>query len=79
MEIKKILENISNFVTKRLIELFGVLILILSIFLLISLLSYYPEDPNFIFPQDTEINNIFGFRGSVVSDLFFQSIGLISI
>ena len=41
MEIKKILENTSNFVTKRLIELFGVLILILSIFLLISLLSYY--------------------------------------
>ena len=79
MEIKKILENTSNFVTKRLIELFGVLILILSIFLLISLLSYYPEDPNFIFPQNTEINNILGFRGSVVSDLFFQSIGLVSI
>ena len=79
MEIKKILENTSNFVTKRLIELFGVLILILSIFLLISLLSYYPEDPNFIFPQNTEINNILGFRGSVISDLFFQSIGLISI
>ena len=79
MEIKKILENTSNFVTKRLIELFGFLILILSIFLLISLLSYYPEDPNFIFPQNTEINNILGFRGSVVSDLFFQSIGLVSI
>ena len=79
MEIKKILENTSNFVTKRLIELFGTLILILSIFLLISLLSYYPEDPNFIFPQNTEINNILGFRGSVVSDLFFQSIGLVSI
>ena len=79
MEIKKILENTSNFVTKRLIELFGVLILILSIFLLISLLSYHPEDPNFIFPQNTEINNILGFRGSVVSDLFFQSIGLVSI
>ena len=79
MEIKKILENTSNFVTKRLIELFGVLILILSIFLLIALLSYYPEDPNFIFPRNTEINNILGFRGSVLSDLFFQSIGLISI
>jgi len=79
MEIKKILENTSNFVTKRLIELFGVLILILSIFLLISLLSYYPEDPNFIFPQNTKINNILGFRGSIVSDLFFQSIGLVSI
>ena len=79
MEIKKILENISNFLIKRFIELFGLLISILSILLLISLLSYYPEDPNFIFPDNTEIKNILGFRGSFISDLFFQSIGLISV
>ena len=79
MEIKKILENISNFLIKRFIELFGLLISILSILLLISLLSYYPEDPNFIFPDNAEIKNILGFRGSFISDLFFQSIGLISI
>jgi len=78
MEIKKILENISNFLIKRFIELFGLLISILSILLLISLLSHYPEDPNFIFPDNTKIKNILGFRGSFVSDLFFQSIGLIS-
>ena len=79
MEIKKILENISNFLIKRFIELFGLLISILSILLLISLLSYYPEDPNFIFPDNMEIKNILGFRGSFISDLFFQSIGLISV
>jgi len=79
MEIKK-LANISlNFIIKRFIELFGLVIFVISIFLLISLISYSPEDPNFIFPQNTEINNILGFRGSVVSDLFFQSIGLVSI
>jgi S-DNA-T family DNA segregation ATPase FtsK/SpoIIIE len=43
------------------------------------LLSYAPGDPNFIFPDNTEIKNILGSRGSFVSDLFFQSIGLISI
>ena len=79
MEIKKILENISNFLIKRFIEVFGLLIAILSILLLISLLSHSPEDPNFIFPDNTEIKNIFGHRGSFISDLFFQSIGLISI
>ena len=79
MEIKKILENISNFLIKRFIEVFGLIISILSLLLLISLLSYSPEDPNFIFPNDTKINNTLGFRGSFVSDLFFQSIGLISI
>ena len=79
MEIKKILQKISNFLIKRFIELFGLLISILSIFLLISLISYSPEDPNFIFPDNTNISNILGFRGSFISDLFFQSIGLISI
>ena len=78
MEIKK-LANISlNFIIKRFIELFGLVIFVMSIFLLISLLSYSPEDPNFIFSNENEINNILGFRGSVVSDFFFQSIGLIS-
>ena len=79
MEIKKILENTSNFLIKRFIEVLGLLISILSILLLIALLSYSPEDPNFIFPDNTEINNILGSRGSFISDLFFQSIGLISV
>ena len=79
MEIKKILENTANFLIKRLIEVFGLFISILSVLLLIALLSYSPEDPNFIFPDNTEIKNILGPKGSFVSDLFFQSIGLISI
>ena len=52
MEIKKIFENISNFIIKRFIELFGILISISAILLFISLLSYSPEDPNFIFPEN---------------------------
>ena len=79
MEIKKILENTSNFLIKRFIEVFGLFISILSTLLLIALLSYSPEDPNFIFPDNTKIENILGFRGSLVADLFFQSIGLVSI
>ena len=79
MEIKK-LANISlNFIIKRFIELFGLVIFVISIFLLISLISYSPEDPNFIFPENTEIQNILGFKGSFTSDLFFQSLGLISM
>jgi len=79
MEIKKILENVLNFLIKRFIEVLGFFISILSVLLLIALLSYSPEDPNFIFPDNTKIMNILGSRGSFVSDLFFQSIGLISI
>ena len=78
MNIKKITLETSLFVAKRLTEIFGVLILIAGFFLLISLFSYSAEDPNFIFPENTEIKNLLGVKGSYISDVFFQSIGLIS-
>ena len=78
MEIRKFILNITNFLIKRVIELFGIILIIASVILVLALFSYSPEDPNFIFSNENEINNILGFRGSVVSDFFFQSIGLIS-
>ena len=79
MEIKKILNNTLNFSINRLIEIIGIAITIIGLLLLISLLSYSPEDPNFIFPENTNIKNILGFHGSFISDLFFQSFGLIAL
>ena len=78
MDIKKTSSLLLNFFFKRLAEMFGVVIFISGIILFISLLSYSPEDPNFIFPENTEIKNFFGFYGSFISDLFFQSLGLIA-
>ena len=46
--------------------------------MLISLTTYSPDDPNFIFPDNTQIKNLLGFQGSFISDLFFQSVGLIA-
>ena len=79
MEIKKIASNSLNFVVKSIVQIAGLFILLIGLFLLTSLLSYSPEDPNFIFPKNTEIQNMLGFKGSVVADLFFQSLGLISM
>ena len=78
MNIKKIVNITLLFIAKRLTEIFGFLISSAGIFLFVSLISYSPEDPNFIFPENTEIRNLLGFRGSYISDIFFQSIGLIS-
>ncbi len=78
MNIKKISNLTLLFLAKRLAEIFGVFILVSGLLLFISLISYSPEDPNFIFPQNTEIKNLLGLRGSYISDLFFQSMGLIS-
>ena len=78
MDIKKTANLLINFAVKRLAEIFGFLICCVGTFLLISLLSYSPDDPNFIFPDNTEIKNILGFQGSFISDLFFQSFGLVA-
>ena len=78
MEIKKFISNIGNFIIKRLIELFGFMLSLLGILLFVALLTYSPQDPNFVFSNNNEINNILGFKGSVISDFFLQSIGLIS-
>ena len=78
MNIKKIVNIAFLFTVKRLIEILGFVVLLLGILLLISLISYSPNDPNFIFSDTIEIKNLLGFRGSFASDLFFQSIGLIS-
>ena len=79
MEFKKLFNNAINFGINRVIEIVGIAILVTGILLLISLISYSPKDPNFIFPENTEIMNILGFRGSFVADIFFQTFGLISL
>ena len=78
MDIKKTANLLLNFAIKRLAEIFGLFIFLAGSLLLVALITYSPEDPNFIFPDDKEIKNILGFKGSFVSDLFFQSVGLIS-
>ena len=76
----KILLTINNFLKDRLIEISGILLIIAGIFLIISIVSYSPSDPNFIYqPENVEIKNIGGFYGSVISDFLLQSIGLTAI
>ena len=78
MNIKKIINSTLQFTINRIIEIIGIGISIVGLLVFISLISYSPDDPNFIFPENTEIKNLLGFQGSYVSDIFFQSIGIIS-
>ncbi len=78
MNIKKITDIALIFAIKKFIEIFGIFILCVGILLFISLITYSPDDPNFIFPKNSQIENLLGFQGSYISDLLFQSIGLIA-
>ena len=78
MKFANFLTKTKEFLIKRISELLGLLIIFLALSILISLVSYSPNDPNFIISETDEIQNLLGFRGSVISDFLFQSIGLIS-
>ena len=78
MDIKKTANLLLNFTIKRIAEIFGIFIFVIGCLLFIALITYSPEDPNFVFPINKEIENLLGFRGSFISDLFFQSVGLVS-
>ena len=78
MNIKKVADIALKFTIKRLIEIFGFFVALIGILIFASLVTYSPEDPNFIFPENTEIQNILGFYGSYTSDIFLQSIGITS-
>ena len=78
MNIKKTANLLLNFTIRRLAEIFGVLVSLTGGMLFLALITYSPNDPNFIFPENTKIENLMGFQGSFISDLFFQSVGLMS-
>ncbi len=77
MDIKKLSNTTLTFIINRLIEIFGICVLLIGFLILIALISYSPEDPNFIFPENTIIKNVLGYQGSFTSDFILQSIGLI--
>ena len=79
MKLKILANNVLYFGINRVIEIIGVAILLAGAFLLVSLITFSPDDPNFIFLKDVEIKNILGFRGSFTADIFFQSFGVVAI
>ena len=75
----QILIKLNSFVKKRFIEFSGVLLIIASIFLLISILSYDQGDPSLTYtPETSLLKNLGGFYGSAIADFILQSIGLVS-
>ena len=79
MNFKSLINKCLEFLVNRLVELSAIILICTSLLLFVSLLSYSPEDPNFIFPENSEIKNLLGYRGSFIADFFYQSIGLISL
>ncbi len=78
MKFEQFLIKTRDFLIKRVTELISLMLMISSFSILISLFTYSPNDPNFIIDNTSEIQNFLGYRGSVVSDFLFQSVGLVA-
>ena len=74
MEFKKLANTSINFGINRIIEIIGIALVVIGLLLLVSLATFSPDDPNFIFPDNTDIKNLLGFNGSYTADLFFQTL-----
>ena len=73
----KIIPKISAFFFSRLIEALAIVFILSSLLYFLSLVSYHPDDANFLHSEKKIIINFLGFKGSVLADFIFQSIGLI--
>ena len=72
MDIKKTANSFANFTIKRIAEIFGITVFCAGVLLLLALVTYSPEDPNFIFPENTKIENILGFKEVLFRIYFFN-------
>ena len=57
MDIKSIGRKTLDFTIKRLVEIMGIFLIIVSVLLFVALLSYSPEDPNFVFTENITVKN----------------------
>ena len=78
MNFKNILLNTKNIIINKIIQILGIIAIFFGFLFFLSLITYSPDDPNFVFSESRDIKNLLGFNGSLISDFFFQSIGLIS-
>lgn len=70
--------GVQEFLNRRAIEAFGILLGASALVLAITLISYHPGDPSLNSASPLEVQNLMGPMGAYVADLFIQSIGLIS-
>ena len=78
MKFANFLTKTKEFLIRRITEFFGLIVIFFALSTLSSLASYSPDDPNFIISHTNEIQNLMGYKGSIVSDFLFQSVGLIA-
>ena len=79
MQLNSLLGNIADFMKKRLIEFFGLMMIVFFFIFTFILAIYSPENTTLIYKtENLEFVNIFYYYANVIADFFLQSFGLMS-
>ena len=77
--MKLLPDSLRVFAINRALEISGLLIAILSIFVFTSIISYSPFDPNINNLNNSEVRNLAGLIGANVSNVLLQMFGYFSL
>ena len=79
MQLNSLLSSVASFMKRRLIELFGVILIGLCFLFTFTLALYSPENTTLIYrAEGDEVINIFYYYSNATADFFLQSFGLMS-
>ncbi len=73
--MKLLPDSIKLFIVNRLLEISGIASILLSLFILISIVSYSNYDPSILNINSYEVKNIGGYIGASVSEVLIQLFG----
>ena len=77
--MKLLPDSLRIFAINRVLELSGLLIATLCIFVFISIISHSPFDPSINNLNSSEVTNLGGYAGANISDLLLQLFGYFSL
>ena len=79
MQLNSLLNSVASFMKRRLIELFGLILIVLCFLFTFTLALYSPENTTLIYKAEgAEAINVFNYYSNVTADFFLQSFGLMS-
>ena len=77
--MKLLPDSLRVFAINRVLELSGLLIATLCVFIFISVISHSPFDPSINNLNSSEVTNLGGYAGANISDLLIQLFGYFSL
>ena len=73
-------ESVQSYIARRVYDLWALSLMGLGVFIMGAIITYSANDPSLnTAAPDSDIQNIFGYGGAIIADIFVQSFGLAAL